>query len=148
MLVGCRALKFQNVDKLRAILFSLIRSEQWCRRRQCRGNKINPKSGIVKNFGKIPENLGKICGNPGKIFKNPGKIPKYLGKITEIPDKTGAQRCQLMNTFFTPKKGLRDLCGRKFVGKKWNKNFSNTFGEFDQKSLTPPKICLLQHLRL
>jgi len=54
-----------------------------------------------------------------------------------------------MKTFFlevTPKKGLHDLCGRKFVGKSRPATFWASLGKFGQKSFAPPKICLLLHL--
>jgi len=53
-----------------------------------------------------------------------------------------------MKTFFGvhTKKGLHDLCGRKFVGKVGTKTFRASLGNFGQKSLASPKICLLLHL--
>jgi len=39
----------------------------------------------------------------------------------------------------TPKKGLDDLCGRKFVGKIAQKNFSVKFEEIRAKILRTPK---------
>jgi len=48
-----------------------------------------------------------------------------------------------MKTFFGvhTKKGLHDLCGRKFVGKvaKSHKNVSGKFGKFRSKILSIPK---------
>jgi len=37
----------------------------------------------------------------------------------------------------TPKKGLNDLCGRKFVGKCCTKNFTGKFGEIRAKPFLP-----------
>jgi len=50
-----------------------------------------------------------------------------------------------MKTFLevTPRKGLYNLCGRKFVGKSCTKNFSDKFGDILAKIIHPPKICLL-----
>ena len=38
-----------------------------------------------------------------------------------------------------PKRGLHNLCGRKFVGKSCTINFSGKFGEIRAKSFAPPK---------
>jgi len=89
-------------------------------------------------LGEIPENLGNI-------LETPGKIPKYLVK-------TGAQCLQKPNEDLFlfwgghTKKGLHDLCDRKFVGRSRTKSFRASLGKFGQKSFAPPKISLLLHL--
>ena len=45
----------------------------------------------------------------------------------------------------TPKRGLHDLCGRKFAGKVAQKTFRQVWGE-SGKILRTSKICLLLHL--
>ena len=40
----------------------------------------------------------------------------------------------------TPKIGLHDFCGRKYVGKSFAKNFSGKFGEIREKSFAPQKF--------
>jgi len=49
-----------------------------------------------------------------------------------------------MNNFFGgyTKKGLYDLCGRKYVGKSHTNTFRASLGKFRQKSFAPQKICL------
>jgi len=111
------------------VLFDLI-CEVYCSGVGSGGASAPPKvlicrkSGqkISKNFAKIPENLGKSSENPNKILK-------YLGKILENLVKNGAQRCLtsvngtqcLQKNKWRPflevtlRKGLHDLCGRKFL---------------------------------
>ena len=76
-----------------------------------------------------------------------------LGKIPENPGKYSVQRCLTSkngdqglhkNTWrpfleATPKKLLRDLCGRKFVGKSCTKILSGKFREIRAKILCTPK---------
>jgi len=53
-----------------------------------------------------------------------------LGKISENPGKNGTKFCRkTYEDLFGdhPKKGLGDLCGRKYVGKSFTKNFSGKF---------------------
>jgi len=85
-------------------------------------------------------NLGRSLGNLGKIPENLGKIPENLGKIFENAGRNGAQHCLIRKNGAQPlqkntkthetlfevhtKKGLRDLCGRKFVGKCWTETFT------------------------
>jgi len=77
-------------------------------------------------LGKIPENLGKIP-------ENPNKIPKYLDKILKIWAKMTPNVCQKTNENLfleaTPKKGLHDLCGGKFVGKSRTTTFWRILGK-------------------
>jgi len=96
----------------------------------------------------------------GKIPENPGKIPQYLGKIPENLGKNGAHRCltskngtqylqkNKWRSFLevAPKKGLNNLCGRRFLGKSRTTTFRASLGKFGQKSFAIPKICLLLHL--
>jgi len=43
----------------------------------------------------------------------------------------------------TPNKGLHDLCGRKFLGKRHTQTFQASLGKFVQKYFAPPKIFVL-----
>jgi len=77
-----------------------------------------------------------------------------LGKSPESPGENGAQRCltskmapkayikthEDLFLVVTPKRGLHDLCGRKFVGKSCTKNFSGKFVEIREKSFAPQKF--------
>jgi len=77
-----------------------------------------------------------------------------LGKSPESPGKNSAQRCSAAKngaqdlhkytwkpfSGVTPKTGLHDLYGRKFVGKSCPKNFSGKFGEIKAKSFAHPKF--------
>jgi len=71
------------------------------------------------------------------------KIPENPGKIApNVCRKTNEDLCLEL----THKKGLHDLCGRKFVGKSCRKMFRASLRKFGQKSFAPPKICLLLRL--
>jgi len=81
-------------------------------------------------------------------------LAENLGKSPENPGKNSARRCLTSkngaqslhkNTWrpfveVTPKRGLHDLCGRKFVGKSCAKSFSGKFGEVRVKSFAPQKF--------
>ena len=108
--------------------------------------------------------ISGVGGGGAGVQAHPQKswFVKYLGKIPETPGKSDAQLCltwkhgaqrlrkKYMKLFFAgcTKKGLHDLCGRKYVGKSRPKTFRASLGKFEQKSFAPPKICLLLQLWL
>jgi len=78
------------------------------------------------------ENLGKKGSNVVWLEK---MAPKVCIKIHE-------------DLFFevTPKRGLHDFCGWKYIGRSCTKSFSGKFGEIRGKSFAPQTFCLLLHL--
>jgi len=104
---------------------------QWCKRLQ--GCSHTPKVLICRKYW----NRRKFGQNPWKL----GKIPLNRGNM--------ARRCltstfaEKQMTFFGghTKKGLHDLCWRKFIVKS-RTTFRASLGNFGQKSLAPPKIYL------
>ena len=87
------------------------------------------------------EKPGKIRENLGKIYENVRKIPEHLGKLPENTGKNGACRITWRRFFWgvIPKKGLHDLCGRKYSHKKFPENFLGKFGENRAKIFRTPK---------
>ena len=77
---------------------------------------------------------------------------EYLSKSPDSPGKNGAKRCltsqggaqvcikkhEDLISEVTRKRGLHDLCGRKFAG--CTKNFSGKSWEIRAKSFAPPKF--------
>jgi len=94
---------------------------------ECRGCKLTPKSfHLLKIWAKALKVRVKIAPNVVRLQK---MAPKICINTRE-------------NLFLevTPKTGLHDLYGRKFVGKSCPKNFSGKFGEIKAKSFAHPKF--------
>ena len=80
------------------------------------------------------ENLGKSPENPGRKGSNVVWLQKMA---TKVCIKTHHEDLFLE---ITPKRGLHDFGGRKFVGKRCTKNFSGMFGEIWAKSFASQKF--------
>ena len=71
-------------------------SNQWCRRRGCRGCKRTPKPqkfGFVENPGKIPENVGNNSENLWQIPWKSKQNPQVSRKNPWKSGHNGAQHC-------------------------------------------------------
>ena len=106
---------------------------QWYMRRGYRGCKRTRKK-----FWFV-ENLGQIHENPGKTQIPMQKWRPMFDFYSPKPKKSTWR----INYYFlkvTSKKGLDDLCERKFVGISRTKTFRASLGKFWKKSFAPPKI--------
>jgi len=74
-----------------------------------------------------------------KSWQKPWKSGKMVSNVVWLQKMTPKVCIKTHEDLFlevTPKRGLHDLCGRKFVGKSSTKNFSRKFGEIQAKSCT------------
>jgi len=97
------------------------------------GGGARVKAHPPKNLGKNPRKSGQKWHPTLVDFKK--WLSTFAEKHTNPP---------LLEV--TPRKGLHDLCGRKFVGKRRTKTFRASLGKLRQKSFAPPNVCLLLHL--
>ena len=104
------------------------------------GSKLTPKSLVCWKSGQNTWKSGKIPWKFGKKWRPTlFDVKKWRATFTEKQTKT----------FFgevTLKRGLYDLCGRKFVGKSRTKAFRETLENSGKNPLHLQKICLLLHL--
>jgi len=122
-------------------------SNQWCRRRGCRGCKRTPKSlDLLKIRAKSLKMLAIILKIFGKFPENLSKIPKYLGKIRENRDIMAPNIVWLQKT---GSQGLQKNTWRPFWethhkngGQKFHDNFLGKFAKIWAKMLCTPKNLL------
>jgi len=81
---------------------------------------------LAENLGKNPEIRVKI--SPNVVW------------LQEMAPKVCIKTQEDLFLEVTPKRGLHDLCGRKFRGKSCTKKLFGKFGEIRAKSFTPRKF--------
>jgi len=92
---------------------------------------------FAENFGKsfTKRNLGKSGALKIRVKMAPNVV--WFQKMTP---KVCIKTHEDLFLEVTPKRGLHDFCGRKFVGKTCTKNFSGKFGKIRAKSFAPQKF--------
>ena len=84
--------------------------------------------------------------NLGKVLKISVKMAPNIVWLKKVTPKVCIKTHENLFLEVTPKRGLHDLCGRKFVGKSCTKKLFRKVWGNSVKILSMPKNCLLLHL--